>query len=182
MSIIQTPKPVKLVIGIFMKDRNLLKPVAQDLTDSFGPIDLAGPWFLFDFTNYYESEMGAPLFRRVLSFKDLIPPYDLANIKLITHNLENKHLKNDKRMVNIDPGYMAHERFVLATAKNFAHRICIGNGIYADLTLIYTKEAFQTLPWTYPDYAHNNMRTFLTRVRNKYIADFKKIQPAQPNR
>jgi hypothetical protein len=75
--------------------------------------------------------------------------------------------------VNIDPGYLVHERFVLATGKNFTHRIHLAEGIYADLTLIYTKGAFQTLPWTYPDYADEKMLFFLEGVRKKYLVDMK---------
>jgi hypothetical protein len=77
-------------------------------------------------------------------------------------------------MVNIDPGYMVLPRFVLASGKNFAHRIYIGKGVYADLTLIFVKGKFQTLPWTYPDYAEENMLAFLTQVRNKYVFDYKR--------
>jgi hypothetical protein len=63
---------------------------------------------------------------------------------------------------------------VLASGKNFSHRICVGDGIYADLTLIYHKSGFQRLPWTYPDYADDDMLAFLKQVRNKYIWDIKK--------
>jgi hypothetical protein len=75
--------------------------------------------------------------------------------------------------VNIDPGYLLPERLVLATGKNFTHRIYIGQGIYADLTLIFQKGAFRTLPWTYPDYADRCLIDFLTLVRNKYMLDLK---------
>jgi hypothetical protein len=171
MSNPQTPKPAKLVVGLFMNDKSLLEPATCDLSNTFGPIDLAGPWFEFDFTDYYSSEMGAPLFRRVLAFKNHIQQHDLADIKLITNDFEQKYLKNGCRRVNIDPGYLVHERFVLATAKNFTHRISIGKGIYADLTLVYTRGGFQTLPWTYPDYAEKKMLAFLDRVRSKYLKD-----------
>ena len=66
---------------------------------------------------------------------------------------------------------MLRERFVLASGKNFSHRIYIGGGIYADLTLIYQKGSFQKLPWTYPDYSDDGMLKFLEQVRNKYILD-----------
>lgn len=174
MSQPQEPKPVKLVVGIFTKDKGLIKPVAEDLTQIFGPIDLVGPWFVFDFTDYYEPEMGKPLLRRVLAFEKLIEQKDLAAIKIETNQLEQQYLKNNKRLVNIDPGYLMHERFVLATAKNYTHRIYIGKGIYADLTLIYTNGSFHPLPWTYPDYKEKNMLTYLNRVRSKYIIAFKK--------
>jgi hypothetical protein len=83
--------------------------------------------------------------------------------------------REEKRSVNIDPGYMLQERFVLATGKNFAHRIYIGKKIYADLTLIYKKGDFEKLPWTYPDYSDKNMLSFLRQVRKKYVADLKNI-------
>jgi hypothetical protein len=173
MSIPKSPKPAKLIIGLFMKENGLLDPLAKELSEQFDVIDLISSWLPFDYTNYYEAEMGAPLFRRLLAFKKLIKQNDLVKIKDITNDLELKYSKNGKRMVNIDPGYMLHERFVLATGKNYTHRIYIGKGIYADLTLIYTKGAFQKLPWTYPDYTDKNMLAYLEHVRNKYIADLK---------
>jgi hypothetical protein len=171
MSYPQTPKPAKLVVGLFMNDKRLLVPAVCDLIDAFGAIDLVGPWFEFDFTDYYRSEMGGPLFRRVLALKNHIQQHELADIKLITNDFEQKYLINCRRRINIDPGYLVHERFVLASGKNFTHRISIGKGIYADLTLVYTRGGFQTLPWTYPDYAEKNMLTFLERVRRKYLKD-----------
>ena len=79
-------------------------------------------------------------------------------------------------MVNIDPGYLLHERFVLATGKNYSHRIHIGKGIYADLTLIFARGRYEPLPWTYPDYASENMLTFLKQVRKKYGVDLRQIK------
>lgn len=174
MSRPQPPSPAKLVIGLFMKDKALLPPLAETLVDAFGPVDLVSPWLSFDYTNYYEPEMGAPLFRRILAFKSLIAQEDLSAIKLETNRLEGDHTDHNQRRVNIDPGYLLLERFVLATGKNFSHRIYIGSNIYADLTLTYSKGAFQTLPWTYPDYASTEIRQFLLQVRHKYSMDMKK--------
>ena len=173
MSRPQTPKPAKLVIGFFLKEKDLVVPVVKALTEKFGPVDIVSSWLPFNFTTYYEPEMGKPLFRRMLAFETLIKQSALSEIKLITNDLELEYLKNSKRMVNLDPGYMLRERFVLATGKNFSHRIYIGQRIYADLTLIYSKGRFIKLPWTYPDYAEQNMLIYLERVRNKYVIDLK---------
>lgn len=173
MSLPQTPKPAKLVIGLFMKDKGLIEPLATELTNRFGPVDTVSCWLVFDFTSYYAREMGTPLFRRMFSFKNLIRQSDLAAIKLITNEIEKTYAVDNKRRVNIDPGYMLQERFVLATGKNFSHRIYIGQGIYADLTLIYQKGAFQTLPWTYPDYADETMHKYLLQVRHRYVLNLK---------
>ena len=154
-----------------MKDKALLYDLAKKLTDSFGPIDMVSEWFPFRFTDYYKTEMGHPLFRRFLVFKQLIVQNDLSEIKLKTNVLENLYTDGNKRRVNIDPGYMLLERFVLATGKNFTHRIYIGKRIYADLTLIYQKNDFQPLPWTYPDYSDSDTRRFLRQVRERYKFD-----------
>jgi hypothetical protein len=167
------PTPAKLVIGIFMKDKALITPVAERLMESFGPIDLASEWFPFDYTSYYEPEMGKPLFRRMLAFKPLVSQESLPDIKHSTNEMEQRYLRHDRRQVNIDPGYLLLERFVLATGKNFSHRIYIGRNIYADLTLTYSKESYRILPWTYPDYASPEIRHFLLQVRRKYSMDLK---------
>jgi hypothetical protein len=156
-----------------MKEKSFIDPVAKDLTATFGPVDMISPWFSFDFTTYYEPEMGTPLFRRLLVFKTLIEQNALPEIKTATNALEQKYSKNARRMVNLDPGYMLRERFVLATGKNFSHRIYLDKGIYADLALIYIKGRFQKLSWTYPDYANENMLIYLESVRNKYVVDLK---------
>lgn len=176
MSKPQEPKPAKLVIGLLMKDRALFEPLAVELASEFGSLDMVSPWMPFDYTTYYEQEMGTPLFRRLLAFKSLIEQFDLASVKLTTNRLEDQYARNGRRRVNIDPGYLSYERFVLASGKNFIHRIYIGQKIYADLTLIYQQGAFQKLPWTYPDYADRPIASFLAQTRAKYAADLKRAE------
>ena len=171
MSIPQEPKPAKLVVGLFVSQKHLLEKLVRELVSLFGAIDIISAWMPFDYTSYYENEMGSPLFRRMFAFIKLIQQNDLAKIKLATNRIEQKYSQNGNREVNIDPGYMLHERFVLASGKNFSHRIYLDRGIYADLTLIYSNGSFQKLPWTYPDYADRPMQTVLERIRKKYIAD-----------
>lgn len=173
MSLPRPPQAAKLVIGLFMNQRELIRPVTGRLIQSYGAIDMISPWFDFSFTDYYEPEMGAPLYRRMMAFVALIQQSDLADVKQQTNAIEGLYVQNGQRAVNIDPGYLLRERFVLATGKNFAHRIFIGRGIYADLTLVYRNGDFQTLEWTYPDYADARMRQFLKLVRKKYIVDLK---------
>ncbi len=176
MSIPQPAEPAKLVVGLFTKEKSLLAPVAADLTQKFGVIDLVSAWLPFDYTRYYAREMGSPLWRRIMAFKSLIDQERLAAIKLATNKLEQKFAAAKGRQVNIDPGYLLHERFVLASGKNFTHRIYLQRGIYADLTLIYQNKALRPLPWTYPDYADPEIIDFLSRVRQKYRIDLERGQ------
>jgi hypothetical protein len=178
MSRPQPPQPAKLVVGVFLQDKTLLTPVASRLEQRYGPLQMTSLWFDFDFTNYYAPEMGAPLYRCMLVFEELIEQEALADIKCYTNTIERSFTVDEKRRVNIDPGYLLYERFVLATGKNYSHRIYIGRNIYADLTLIYQAGGYQTLPWTYPDYARQEMRDFLLQVRRAYAADL--ARPATP--
>ena len=173
MSLPQPSEPAKLVIGLLLRKIDSVAAPATKLSDAFGPIDTISPWLPFDYTDYYAEEMGEPLFRRMFAFQRLIEQNELADIKLCTNDVENEYCRNGKRRVNIDPGYLLRERFVLATGKNYSHRIYIGKGIYADLTLIYRKGEFQSLEWTYPDYADRHVQDFLLRVRKRYINELK---------
>jgi hypothetical protein len=173
MSTPKAPKRAKLVTGIILKEKGLIGNIVNMLSERFGPADIISRWFLFDYTSYYEPEMGYPLYRRVLAFRDLIDQQSLSKIKIYTNDVESEYSEKGKRTVNIDPGYMLCERFVLATGKNYTHRIYIGNNIYADLTLIFQDGGFKKLPWTYPDYADDIMLDYLTIVRHKYIIDLK---------
>ncbi|MGD8523126.1 MAG: DUF4416 family protein [Desulfobacterales bacterium] len=174
MSMPQEPKPAKLVIGFFLNNKQLLEPIAKELSTRFGSADIISSWMPFDYTSYYEREMGAPLFRRLFAFEKLIQQSTLAQIKVRTNQIEQHYGRDGKRSVNIDPGYLLQERFVLASGKNYSHRIYLSEGIYADLTLIYHQGRFQQLPWTYPDYADGPMLRVLERIRHKYVLDMKK--------
>jgi hypothetical protein len=169
MSIPREPKPAKLVVGVFMHDKGFFEETARSLCETFGPADIVSPWFPFDQTDYYAAEMGAPLARRFMGFDALIQQDALADIKCFTNELELRASKHGKRIINVDPGYLLPERFVLATGKNYAHRIYLKKGIYADLTLIYYKGRFRPLEWTYPDYAGEPIMDFLECVRSKYL-------------
>lgn len=173
MSTPKKPDAAKLVISVFMNDKLLFDELLPMLEKAFGPTEKISDWFDFDYTDYYEGEMGTPLFRRMLSFGALIGQDDLARIKETTNSMEKNWAVNGQRNLNLDPGYLLLSRFVLATGKDFSHRIYIGRGIYAEVTLMFKKGKFHSLAWTYPDYASTEMTHFLMDVRRGYVADLK---------
>jgi hypothetical protein len=174
MSNPKNPDPAKLVVGCIMNNKADIDRLYPLLEDIFGTVDMISPWFEFVYTDYYYKEMGSPLYRKVFVFKPLIAQDDLASIKEKTNDLELRFTTDGNRSINIDPGYLVSSRFILATGKEYSHRIYIGNKIYADLTLMYSKKnGFQTLEWTYPDYASKSMISFLIKVRSKYLVDLK---------
>ena len=171
MSVPKPPDPAKLVMSVFMKEKALFGQVFAFLETIGGPVDLISRWLDFNYTGYYHKEMGSPLFRRVLAFKPLMEQADLASVKLATNAVEVRFSRENLRRVNIDPGYLLPSRFVLATGKDYSHRIYIGENMYADLTLMYTRQGFIPLEWTYPDYAGPDIIRFLEQVRDKYMQD-----------
>jgi Domain of unknown function (DUF4416) len=174
MSIPKNPDPAKLVVGCILSKKTLIEQVFPLLEQAFGPVDIISCWLDFAYTDYYYKEMGKPLFRKVFVFKNLIDQDDLARIKETTNGIEKGFASTGKRSINLDPGYLVSSRFILATGKEYSHRIYIGRKIYADLTLMYSKkQGFKALEWTYPDYACESMISFLSKVRDKYLLDLK---------
>lgn len=186
MSQPRRPQPVKLVMSFIYAEAEALKQVLRFTGGQYGPIDFLSEPFPFDFTRYYEPEMGKPLERRIASFENLIDPGDLPRIKHWTNQLEDQ-FRNDRqgRRVNIDPGYIGASKFILATGKDYSHRIYLGDGIYGDLTLRVREGGFHPLPWTYPDYAGEPLRKVLNLLRKKYLWQLKnphRGENAEPSR
>jgi hypothetical protein len=169
MSILKTPPPAKLVCSIFSQQEGLIYRVADALCRTYGNNDFKSPVIPFDVTSYYEPEFGSSLKRIFISFVELVSQDALVDIKYITNKLEQEFRSEGKRQANIDPGILTAERLVLATGKNFSHRIYLGRGVFANLTLIYRKDSFMTLPWTYPDYASKEVIAFWNKVRKSYL-------------
>jgi hypothetical protein len=163
------PEPVKLISSLFSPEKEFVDKAISNLAEIFGPVDWISPWLLFDRTKYYAREMGWPLHRRFISFAELVPADYLASIKRKTNEIEQQNLREGKRVINIDPGTISPERLILATGKNYVHRVYISKGIYADLTLIFQKKSFRPLKWTYPDYAGSEVIGFFGGVRERYM-------------
>jgi hypothetical protein len=161
---------VKLISSIFSPYQELIETAISRLEEMFGPLEWRSPLVFFDRTRYYEREMGWPLHRRFVSFRDLIRPEGLVEVKIRTNALEKVLVREGKRTINIDPGYICMERLVLATGKNYTHRIYLAKGIYADLTLVFHKGSFRPLEWTYRDYAEEGLIAQFNEIRARYKA------------
>jgi len=163
------PRQVKLVIGMLAKNQKLFDAAEEFFIKHFGPIDYKSPLIPFNYTDYYKKEMGSPLKRKFISFKTAIQPERIAEIKLSANSIEEKLSVNKKRRVNIDPGYISDSKLVLATTKDYFHRIYLGRGIYAEITLRWRKGSFEPLEWTYPDYRSKEYTAILNNIRNMSI-------------
>ena len=172
--------PVKLVCGIISSAPGAADEAERRLTALYGEVDLRSPAIAFDQTNYYEAEMGPELKRRFLSFADLARPEALTDIKLRTNALEQEIRGNSEsalRIVNLDPGYVTAAALIMATAKDFAHRIPLREGIYAHLEFLFSRTGIKILDWTYPDLRGDGYLEFFRDVRTRYLEQRPRPEP-----
>jgi hypothetical protein len=171
------PKPVKLIIGILASNHQCLHLAVDSLSDKFGKIDLSSEVWPFNHTDYYKEETGPRILRQFVSIKQLIVPDKLAKIKHQTNKLEQKLAKKLAlpltRPLNLDPGIIEPSKMVLATTKNYSHRIYIGKKMYAEVTLIFDKGSWQPQAYTYPDYRQQCYFDFFDKVRTKLMEQLK---------
>ena len=168
MSKPQRPKPAQGFFSIFSREPALIEEAAKELEACLGPRDFESPLLPFDKTDYYEPEFGPGLKRKFIFLERLIPQEKIVPIKHLAYKVEQRFSRKGKRLVNIDPGYLLLERLVLATFKNFSHRLYLGDYVYAEVTLIYHQGRFRPLPWTYPDYQTEEALAVFEEARARY--------------
>jgi hypothetical protein len=163
--------PVKPFVSVLTSLHSVLPEVQTELAALLGPVDLRSETFPFDSTHYYDRQMGSPLLRSFIGYAGLISPAGLAGIKLETNRLEEilaRRYPAVERPVNLDPGYVEQSKVVLASTKNFFHRIFIGEGIYAEVTLHWQGGRWQYFPWTFPDFRTGRYDEFFSQLRRIY--------------
>jgi len=170
---LKEPRPVKLIVGILAADRQAVEAGREILAAEFGALGLISDIWPFDQTKYYAEQTGENILRQFVSMEQLIDPGQLAEIKHKTNRLEQKlAAKLEHRLprpVNLDPGIIEPAKLILATTKNYSHRIYIGKKMYAEVTLIFDKGSWQSFPYTYPDYRQECYFDFFKKVRTKLL-------------
>ena len=169
MGEVREPQPVKIFVGILSAQSSAMAELRGSLERLLGPADCESQLLDFTYTDYYDQEMGSGLKRRFWGFGRLVVPDALVDLKLFTNGVEQTLAVNGKRTVNMDPGYLTPARLVLASTKDFGHRLYLGKGIYGEVTLMYQKKRFQPLPWTYPDYRSEAYQQFFRELRRVYM-------------
>jgi Domain of unknown function (DUF4416) len=168
--------PEKLIIAVLISRQDMLNNLISLLTDNFGEIDFKSEVIEFNYTRYYNSEMGEKIERVFLSFQNLVSPDQLPDIKILTNKIEMSFLIDGERKVNLDPGMLSVKRFMLATTKDNGHRIPLQQGIYGEVTLLYMNKNFKPLPWTYIDYQSEEYSEILKKIRNIYKNNLKLLK------
>jgi hypothetical protein len=163
------PSKVCLICAVCYHSKKVLDIATEMLIKKFGPIEHTSDLLTFTYTDYYSDEMGKDLKKLFYSFAKLIDSENIVAVKLATNQIEMKLSQSGRRTVNLDPGYLEAAKLILATTKNFSHRIYLGKGIYGDVQLYYRKGRFQTNEWTYPDYKEDKSIAFFNKIRAEYL-------------
>jgi hypothetical protein len=168
----RSPQPVLLVAAAFSRHSEALEWAAKQLQDQYGSVGLVSEVFSFHHTTYYQPTMGIELRKQLFAFRRLVHEDCLPEVKQHTIRLEKQLALRKEfpevRPINIDPGLLTLGKFLLATTKDQAHRIYLGKGIYAEVTLRYQVGAFHPWPWTYADYREPSVQAYLLQARDYY--------------
>ena len=170
--------PVKVIASMIYSDTTVCKRSREAIAERLGQEDFASQDLPFDRTHYYEKEMGPGLRRIFVSYANPVDRESLIAIKLYAHQVETTFSSEGRRRVNIDPGYISLENLVLATFKGYSHRIYLGQGVFAEVTLIFEKGSFRPLQWTYPDYVSVEVIGIMNKIRARYRDQLKNVSPS----
>jgi len=162
------PEPALLLIGTLYSKEEIFTAALSCLEEYFGEAVMESPVMQWDFSGYYKEELGEAIFRRFIFFKNLIEQDHLPACKLKTCDLEDRLSVDGKRTINLDPGYLTTAKVVLASAKDYSHRIYLTDGIFAEVTLSYSKDKRNFVPfaYTYRDYCDERYLRFFSVARS----------------
>jgi hypothetical protein len=152
MGTVKPPELALLFVSTLYRDATIFDQSKKILERKFGDILYANPPLPWDYSSYYRNEIGEQLYRQIIFFKNIVDPGLLADIKLKTNEIESALSLDGRRRINLDPGYLTSAKVVLASTKNYAHRLYLGKGIYGEITLIYKDETYSPHIFTYRDY------------------------------
>ncbi|MEW6108446.1 MAG: DUF4416 family protein [Nitrospirota bacterium] len=158
-------KAVIFIASLFSR-QEIFQNSLTVLKNAFGNILLVSSPLPWNFSTYYDKELGTPLLRSLVFFDTLVDSSCLSDAKILTNRIEMEFSKDGKRQINLDPGYMTLAKVVLASTKNYSHRIYLGKGIYGELSLIYSKNRFIPLSYTYRDYRDEAFLGIFMEARN----------------
>jgi hypothetical protein len=182
MGEIHAPIPVKLFTGMLSSEPALFDECAGLLFSAYGPLDYESDIMPWDKTDYYRDEMGSRIFRKFLFFKELRDPGSLAGMKIFTAGIEERFSlrtpAGPRRRINLDPGYVTEAKVVLATTKDFSHRVYIGGNIYAEATLRYSSKerSFTACDHTYFDFRTETYRLLFNTARDNLREELKRMR------
>jgi hypothetical protein len=169
MARIQKPTAGRLIVSYIYASVDALAESLSKLERVFGPVQFETMDIPCAAAQKYSEEMGHNLQRRFFSFENPVPRDSLPSLKRSCSKIEPSFADDVAgtlfRTVNIDPGILTPDNLIMASYREFNHRIYLGDGVFSDIQLIYSLGKFTRLPWTNPDFCHEEAIDFFQRVR-----------------
>lgn len=178
----ESPMPVKYLVAVLFRTAEHLALARSELVARWGDIDYEGADHEFDVTDYYAPELGAPLYRRIVSFASLYPPTLIVDMKLECNAIEDALALDGRRTVNLDAGYLDHNKYLLASAKEAGQKVYLDKGIYADLSGRYKAGKYQPFEWSFPDFRDGRYDRELVAIRQRYMRQLKEWRTSRYSR
>jgi len=172
MARIQKPPPGQLIVSIIYSHIDAVVDALRLLEKQFGRVRCETVDIQYTNTDRYEEEMGSNLVRRLFSFEKLVERDSLPEIKSVCQEIERQ--LGDQvgdfvfRAANLDPGVLTPDNLVMASNREYNHRIYLADGVFAEIQLIWAHGQFTRLPWTNHDFCDDEVVDFLIRVRQTF--------------
>jgi hypothetical protein len=172
-----------MFVGSLFSSPDIFAAAFPCLRSRFGDTFYESPILPWNYSSYYADELGMPLFRNFLFFDPILDATALVGAKLAASEIEEEFSIDGRRQINLDPGYLTLAKVVLASAKNYSHRIYLGKGVFCELELFYEKGRFNPLPYTYFDYrdtafvaVFSHARTLLKQKLDRARGDLRDLR------
>lgn len=181
MAEVKPPLPVKFFIASLYSSAECLQKAISLIEKEWGEIEFQSADYPFNVTDYYAPEMGSNINRKLLVFRELYSPVILVDMKLRCNAIEHEIAVDNKRLANLDAGYLDHNKIVLASAKDAGQKVYLDKGIYADLAGRYKAGKYQPFEWSFPDFRDGRYDVDLVAVRKIYMKQLKQWRDSQIN-
>lgn len=172
MARMQEPPPGQLIVSIIYNSLDALADALNALEKRFGRVQYETVEIECALAKSYSEEMGDTLQRRFFSFDRLVSRATLPEAKSACSKIEARF--SDRvddfcfRTVNIDPGIMCPSNLIMASHREYNHRVYLRDAVYVEIALIYSQGRFNRLPWTVPDFYDDEAIDFFERVRASF--------------
>jgi hypothetical protein len=184
------PRLVTPIVAMLAGNVAHFQTAKAPLEHLLGPVELESDLYPFDGTDYYKDTMGLSIQRKFYSFQKLADPSLIADWKLAANTIEANLRQvihaaaapgavKVERPINLDPGYITGAKLVLATTKDFAHRLYLRDGIFAEITMGFRGDSWYSHMYTFPDYKSGAYDAFFSRVRDRHLRKIKQFRRSQ---
>ena len=151
----------------------------------YGDVDLQTAPIAFPSGAAPDPSGGQPpptVHRKFVSFDRLVDPAKLARVGKASLRIERELLGRSRGRreppVRLAPGYVTSANVIQSSTKNAAHRIYLGQGIYAEVALVVREGRMEPEASAEEDFRTPPVLEFLRAARERYLEQVQLVPPA----